>query len=134
VATHATGTFNVQMTPQATDDKTAGSTLGRLALAKQFHGDLEGDSKGEMLTAMTSVQGSAGYVAIERVTGLLNGKAGTFVLLHRGLMQAGTFDLTISVVPDSADGDLAGLAGTLAITVVDGKHSYDLEYTLPDAR
>ncbi len=131
MAVHATGTFNVQMTPQASDDKTSGSTLGRLALAKQFHGDLEGDSTGEMLTAMTSVQGSAGYVAIERVTGLLRGKAGTFVLLHRGLMQAGNFDLGITVVPDSADGDLTGLAGTLAITVVDGKHSYDLEYTLP---
>ena len=133
MAVHATGAFNVQMTPQASDDKTSGSTLGRLALAKQFHGDLEGDSTGEMLTAMTSVQGSAGYVAIERVTGLLHGKAGTFVLLHRGLMQAGKFDLGITVVPDSADGDLTGLAGTLGITVVDGKHSYDLEYTLPGA-
>ena len=131
MAAHATGTFNVQMTPQASDDKTSGSTLGRLALAKQFHGDIEGDSTGEMLTAMTPVQGSAGYVAIERVTGLLHGKAGTFVLLHRGLMQAGKFDLGITIVPDSADGDLTGLAGTLAITVVDGKHSYDLEYTLP---
>jgi hypothetical protein len=131
VAAHATGTFNVQMTPQASDDKTSGSTLGRLALAQQIHGDIEGDSTGEMLTAMTPVQGSAGYVAIERVTGLLHGKAGTFVLLHRGLMQAGKFDLGITIVPDSADGDLTGLAGTLAITVVDGKHSYDLEYTLP---
>lgn len=133
MAAHATGSFNVQMTPQATDDKAGGTSLGHLALMKQFHGDLEADSNGEMLTAMTSVKGSAGYVAIERVTGVLQGKTGSFVLLHRGIMTGGAQEQSISVVPDSGDGELAGISGTLAITIADGMHSYDLEYTLPVA-
>jgi Protein of unknown function (DUF3224) len=133
VATHAMGSFNVQMTPQASDDKAGGTSLGHLALRKQYHGDLEADSTGEMLSAMTSVKGSAGYVAIERVTGVLGGKTGSFVLLHRGIMTDGTQEQSITVVPHSGDGELAGMRGQLAMTVVDGKHSYDLEYTLPDA-
>lgn len=133
MASHATGSFNVQMTPQATDEKPGGTSLGHLALMKQFHGELEADSKGEMLTAMTSVKGSAGYVAIERVTGVLDGKTGSFVLLHRGIMTGSTQEQSITVVPHSGDGELAGIAGTLVITIVDGKHSFDLEYTLPSA-
>jgi hypothetical protein len=123
VATHATGSFNVQMTPQQ---------LGHLALLKQYHGDLEADSTGEMLSAMTPVKGSAGYVAIERVTGVLGGRTGSFVLLHRGIMTAGTQEQSITVVPHSGNGELTGISGQLAMTVVDGKHSYDLEYTLSD--
>lgn len=105
-----------------------------MALDKQFKGDLEGTSKGEMTTAETSVEGSAGYVAVERVDGTLRGRKGTFVLLHQGTMKrGGDFKLTIVVVPDSGTGQLVGLTGTLAIVITDGKHSYELAYTLPEA-
>jgi hypothetical protein len=127
---HAKGTFEVKMVPQGAEDKSAGSTLGRLSLDKQFHGDLEGGGKGEMLTGLTDVKGSAGYVAIERVTATLHGRRGSFVLLHRGIMSRGEQELTITVVPDSGAGELAGLSGKLDITIVEGKHFYDLEYTL----
>ena len=127
---HARGTFEVKMVPQGAEDKGEGSTLGRLSLDKQFQGDLEGAGKGEMLTGLTDVKGSAGYVAIERVTGTLHGRRGSFVLLHRGITSRGAQDLTITVVPDSGTGQLAGLAGKLGITIVEGKHFYDLEYTL----
>lgn len=122
----ATGTFEVKITPQDTGD----ATLGRMSIDKQIHGDLEGTSKGEMLTAMTSVQGSAGYVAVERVTGKLAGRSGTFILQHSGTMTRGTPHLAISVVPDSGTGELAGLTGTMTIDIADGKHSYVFEYTL----
>jgi hypothetical protein len=130
---HATGTFEVKVVPQGAEDKGECSTLGRLSLDKQFHGDLEGTGKGEMLTALTDVKGSAGYVAIERVTGTLHGRRGSFVLLHRGIMSQGAQVLTIMIVPDSGAGELAGLSGTLEIKIVDGEHSYDLEYTLKTA-
>lgn len=97
---------------------------------KRFHGDLEATSKGEMLTAGTSVEGSAGYVAIERVSGTLHGRRGTFVLQHSGTMTRGAPQLTITVVPDSGTNELVGLAGRMVITIADGKHSYDFEYTL----
>jgi len=119
------------MTPQ-TDDKAEGSTLSSMLNEKQFHGDMEGSSKGQMLTALTNVKDSAGYVLIERITGTLHGRYGTFVLQHCGLMTRGVQQLTVTVVPDSATGQLVGLAGKLAINVVDGKHSYDFDYTLPD--
>jgi hypothetical protein len=125
VTTRASGTFEVKLTPQATDDK-----LGRMSIDKQFHGDLEATSKGEMLTAGTDVQGSAGYVAIERVSGTLQGRNGTFVLQHSGTMTRGAPQLTITVVPDSGTGQLVGLAGKMVINIADGKHSYDFEYTL----
>lgn len=125
---HAIGSFDVQMIPQS-QDEAVGSTLGRMSLAKQFHGDLDAPSKGEMLTASTST-GSAAYVAIERVTGTLHGRTGTFVLLHNGLMTPAAQHLTITVVPDSGTNQLVGIAGTLSITIVDGKHGYDFEYTL----
>lgn len=124
----ATGTFEVKITPQDTGD----ATLGRMSIDKQIHGDLEATSKGEMLTAMTSVQGSAGYVAVERVTGTLAGRSGTFVLQHTGTMTRGTPHLVINVVPDSGTGELSGLVGTMTIDVADGKHSYVLEYTLDE--
>jgi hypothetical protein len=132
MALHAKGTFDVKVAPVA-EDKADGSTLGRYSLDKQYHGDLEATSKGEMLTAGTDVKGSAGYVAIERVTGTLGGRKGSFVLQHTGTMNRGTPTLTVSVVPDSGTDELAGLTGTLTIIIADGKHSYDFEYSLPES-
>lgn len=127
---HASGTFEVKLTPQGADDKAADATPGRMSIDKQFHGDLEATGQGQMLTAITDVQGSAGYVAIERVSGTLHGRKGTFVLQHSGIMNRGTPQLTITVVPDSGTDQLKGLAGKMGITIADGKHSYDFEYTL----
>ena len=113
------------------EDKAEGSTLGRMSLDKLFHGDLEATGKGEMLTAGTDT-GSAGYVAIERVTGTLQGRSGSFALMHVGTMTRDAQQLSITVVPDSGAGQLVGIAGKLAITIDDGKHFYDFEYTLPE--
>jgi Protein of unknown function (DUF3224) len=126
----ATGTFEVTLIPQEADDKSQNPPIGRMLLDKQFHGDLEAVSKGQMLTGMTAVQGSAGYVAMEQVSGKLHGREGTFVLQHNGIMTRGTPQLTITVVPDSGTGQLVGLAGKMDIQIADGKHSYDFEYTL----
>jgi hypothetical protein len=115
------------------DDNAEDATLGRMSIDKQFHGDLEATSKGQMLTAGTGVKGSAGYVAIERVSGTLHGRSGTFVLQHSGTMTRGAPQLTITVVPDSGTGQLVSLAGKMAIKIADGKHSYDFDYTLPEA-
>lgn len=127
---HARGTFDVKMVPQGAEDKAEGSTLGRMSLDKAFHGDLDGTGKGQMLTALADVKGSGAYVAIERVTGSIHGRRGSFALVHRGVMAGGTQDLSLTIVPDSGAGDLVGLAGTLTISIADGKHFYDLEYTL----
>jgi Protein of unknown function (DUF3224) len=132
MTTHATGTFEVKVIPEPPDDKAEGSTLSRMALDKQFHGDLEGTSKGQMLAAGTEVKGSAGYVAMERVIGTLNGRKGSFVLQHSGTMDHGAFQLSVGVVPDSGSGELVGLTGMMTIIIADGKHSYDFEYTLPN--
>jgi hypothetical protein len=126
----ASGLFEVTLNPLATDDGAEGAALGRMSIDKQFHGDLEATSKGEMLTAVTQVKGSAGYVAIERVSGTLHGRSGTFVLQHTGTATRGAQQLSVTVVPDSGTGHLAGLAGKMAIHIADGKHSYDFEYTL----
>jgi len=128
---HATGTFEVKVTPQAGDASIDGD-IGRMSLDKQFHGDLEATSKGLMLAAMSSVKGSGGYVAMERVTGTLKGRSGSFVLQHIGTMTRGVPQMTVSVVPDSGTSELVGLAGTMAIKIADGKHSYDFEYTLAE--
>ena len=128
VATRASGTFDVKMGAQVMDDNTEGA-LGRMSIDKQFHGDLEGTSRGQMLSAGTSVKDSAGYVAIERVTGTLHGRKGSFVLQHSGTMTRGAPQLTITVVPDSATDQLVGLAGKMTIKIADGKHFYDFEYT-----
>ena len=133
VPAHAIGTFEVKLTPQAPDGKFEDATLGRMTIDKQIHGDLEATSKGTMLTAGTEVKGSAGYVAIERVTGTLHGRTGTFVLQHIGTMNRGTYQLSITVVPDSGTGQLTGLTGKFNITIAEGKHSYDFEYSLPEA-
>jgi hypothetical protein len=130
MATRAVGAFDVKMTPLALDDEAADATLGRMSIDKQYYGDLQGSGKGEMLSAMTGVKGSAGYVAIERVDGMLHGRSGAFVLQHSGVMTRGAQQLSIAVVPDSGTGELAGLAGKLAIQMDSGKHSYDFEYTL----
>ena len=129
---HASGTFDVTITPQA-QDEAEGSAIGRLTIDKQFHGDLQASSKGQMLAAGTATEGSAGYVAIEQATGTLHGRRGTFMLQHNGTMARGAGQLTITVVPDSGTGQLVGLAGTMSITIVDGKHSYEFEYTLAES-
>jgi Cation transport ATPase len=131
MSTHARGTFEVKMTPQPAQDGIGDPGIGRMALDKQFHGDLAATGKGQMLAAGTDVSGSAGYVALERVSGTLHGRSGTFALQHNGTMTRGTPQLSIIVVPDSGSGELLGLAGTLAITITDGQHFYDFEYTLP---
>jgi len=130
---HASGSFDVKLTPQKPDNPEAESSkLGRMAIEKQFQGNLEAVSKGEMLSAMTDVKGSAGYVALERVTGTLGGRSGSFVLQHSGTMTRGQAQLSVTVVPDSATGELAGLAGKLSIQLTEGKHSYEFDHTLPD--
>lgn len=126
----AAGTFEVKLSPQPLADTQADSLLSRLSIDKQFEGDLVGVSKGEMLAARTATDGSAGYVAIERVTGSLGGKKGSFVLQHSGTMTRGQQHLEIKVVPDSGTGELAGLAGTMSIRIDTGKHFYELVYSL----
>jgi len=131
VTSHASGTFDVKLTPQAVDGDDTG--FGRMSIDKQFHGDLEGTSKGFMLaSSATIVKGSGGYVAMERVTGTLKGRTGTFVLQHSGTMTRGTPQLSVTVVPDSGTGQLEGITGTLAIKIDAGKHSYEFDYTLPE--
>jgi hypothetical protein len=130
MTTRASGPFEVKLTPQSMTDKSEGAPLSRMSIDKQFRGDLEATSKGEMLTAGTAVKGSAGYVAVERVRGTLHGRSGTFVLQHSGTLTRGAPQLTITVVPDSGTDQLTGLAGTMTIDVADGKHSYAFEYTI----
>ena len=130
---HASGAFEVKLTPQKPDNKEAESAnLGRMSIDKKFSGDLEATSKGEMLSAMTEVKGSAGYVAIERVTGILHGRSGAFLLQHSGTMTRGAPELSITVVPDSGTGQLVGLEGKMTIKIDTGKHFYEFDYTLPE--
>ncbi len=125
----ATGPFDVKMTPAPAAD----AAVGRFTLDKKYHGDLEGSATGEMLTAMTAVKGSAGYVAIEKVTGTLAGRTGSFHLQHHGVMNRSAPTLLITVVPDSGTGELTGLTGRMNISIAaDGAHYYTLEYSLPD--
>ncbi|MCI4326331.1 MAG: DUF3224 domain-containing protein [Thermoplasmata archaeon] len=119
------------MEPQGAEHKAPGSTLGRMSIRKNFHGDLEATSRGEMLTAMTDVEGSAAYVALEQVNGTLGGRTGAFVLHHSGTMTRGAPKLVLVVVPDSGCGELEGLEGAMQIEIVDGEHSYVFEYQLP---
>ena len=130
---HASGTFEVKLSPQKPDNKEAESAnLGRMSIDKQFQGDLEATSKGEMLSAVSIVKGAAGYVAIERVSGVLGGRSGTFVLQHNGTMTRGTPQLSITVVPDSGTGQLAGLSGAMTIKIEEGKHSYEFKYSVDE--
>ena len=130
MSSHARGTFEVQLQPQ-TDEGVGDPTVARLSIVKQFQGDLEGLSRGQMLSTRTDTQGSAGYVAMERVTATLAGRKGTFALQHFGTMTRGTPELTITVVPDSATGELTGLTGRMQILVEGGRHSYAFDYELP---
>jgi len=127
---HAKGTFDVKVTPLP-PDAGDGSHIGRMSIDKKFSGDIDGLSKGQMLAAMTTVQGSAGYVAMERVTATIGGRSGAFVLEHTGLMDRGRPSLTILVVPDSGTDGLAGIAGTMTIEIREGTHFYAFDYTLP---
>jgi hypothetical protein len=131
---HAHGTFEVKLSPQPPDDAAAGSPVGRLLLDKQFQGDMEGESRGQMLGVRTAVEGSAGYVAMEQFVGTLDGRRGTFVLQHSGTMTRGAQQSSITVVPDSGADELAGLAGSMEIKIEDGKHYYDFEYTLDETK
>lgn len=144
----ASGTFDVKMMPYPpgpqSDDAGASPpalsqmsmdqmSMSRMSIDKQYHGDLLASGKGQMLAVRTPVDGSAGYVAMELVSGSLHGRSGAFALQHSGSMTRGAPQLSISVVPDSGSGELLGLAGTLTISLADGKHAYELEYTLPGA-
>ena len=131
---HAKGSFEVKLTPQGEPEKTDGATVSRMSGEKQFHGDLEGTSKVEMLSAMSNVKGSAGYVAMERVTGTLKGRSGSFVLQHNATMSRGQPELNIIVVPDSGTGQLIGLSGSMKINIVEGKHFYEFDYTLSESK
>ena len=127
----AKGTFEVEMAPLTFEGQPEGSKLGRLSIDKRIVGDLDATTRGQMLSAMTAVEGSAGYVALELVEGELNGRSGTFVLQHTGRMDRGKPGLSVVVVPDSGTGDLEGLAGTFKINMADGQHTYEVAYTLP---
>jgi hypothetical protein len=126
---HVNGTFEVKLAPIAAAFED--SAIGRMSIDKQFHGDLDATSKGEMLAVQTSVKGSAGYVAMERVTGTLAGRKGTFALQHSGTMHRGAMHLDLDVVPDSGTDALEGLSGKMKIDIKEGKHFYSFEYSLP---
>ena len=128
----ASGTFEVKLSPQV-DGEEGGACVGRMLLDKRFAGDLEATSKGQMLAVRTSTEGSAGYVAMELVTGRLAGRSGSFVLQHAGTMERGAQRLSITVVPDSGTGELEGLAGRMEIDFSGGGHAYAFDYTLGGA-
>ena len=132
---HATGSFDVKIEPQKSDNAPAEAAgLGRMSIDKQFHGDLEATSKGAMLSLLNREIGSGGYVALEQVTGTLEGKTGSFALEHNATMERGKPFLNIIVVPDSGTGELTGIKGTMTITIeAGGKHFYDFDYTLAPA-
>jgi len=131
MANKATGTFEVKLTPE--EDRSGEAIVGRMTIDKQFQGDIEGTSKGLMIMAGTAVQGSAGYVALEKVTASVNGRSGTFYLQHNGIMNRGEGQLSVVVIPDSGTDGLTGLSGTFGIKIDNGTHFYDFEYTIADA-
>ena len=131
MANHAAGTFNVNVKPiQADGDQELGR-FARLSIDKQYHGALEGPSRGQMLAAETAVAGSGAYVAMERFDGTLDGRKGGFVLQHNGTMAGGVYDLSVSVVPDSGTDELAGISGTLRIVIEGKEHRYEFDYSIP---
>lgn len=130
---HARGTFEVQITPLPADEYADAASTGRMGITKQLSGDIDGTGKGQMLTGMGTTKGSAAYSAIERITGTVGGRSGSFILQHTGIMHDGAQELTITIVPTSGSGELAGIAGTFSI-IMDGKvHRYEMTYTLPAA-
>lgn len=132
MTTHVSGAFTVKLVPQK-DDTISSAGIGRMSINKQFHGDLEASSQGQMLAAGTEVKDSAGYVALEKVSGALRGRKGTFVLQHSGTMTRGVGQLMVTVVPDSGTGELKGLTGKMTIDIRDGQHFYGFDYTLTPA-
>ena len=128
----AEGSFEVKNTPLGADESTSGTGIGRFALDKQYHGDLEGTARGLMLGFGNPAAGKAAYVAIEQVEATLAGRTGSFAVQHSGTMDHGTLDLTLLIVPGSGTGELAGLAGNMTFKNDSGKHSYTLDYTLPE--
>ena len=126
----AAGSFDVKVIPQPAEAAAAGELIGRMLLDKRFHGALDASSKGQMLAMRTAVAGSAGYVAMELVVGKLDGRTGSFVLQHSGVMNRGASQLTLTVVPDSGTGELVGLSGRMDIVITDGKHDYRFDYSL----
>ncbi len=130
--THASGAFDVTITPAPADDHSDGGALGRMTVDKVYHGDLEGRAVAQMLTGMSPTEKTSGvYVAVERVTATLNGRKGAFILHHTGIMDRGAQNLKITVVPDSGTDQLTGITGTMMIDIKDGKHFYTFDYTLP---
>ena len=127
----ARGRFDVKMQPQPAQDEAAGAVIGRMLLDKRYHGTLDATGKGQMLAAHGSEKGSAGYVAIELVSGTLDGRSGSFVLQHTGIMDRGAPQLSIVVVPDSGTDDLRGLSGRMDIVIAAGEHTYVFDYSLP---
>jgi len=127
---HVKGSFEIQMQAEPPYDSLDGVTLGRARFDKQFSGPLSATSQVQMLASRTRVENSAGYVAIERIAGTLDGKRGSFVVLHTGLMTRGERSLTITIVPDSGTGELGGISGRMDIQIVNGQHFYELDYEL----
>ena len=127
----ARGTFDVKVVPQPPDDA-AGGSFSRLFLDKQFHGDLAATSKGQMMGAGSPEKGVGGYVALELVSGTLNGRRGSFALQHSGTMENGVATMNVTVVPGSGTEQLTGMAGRMTIIIEKGKHSYAFEYTVAD--
>jgi hypothetical protein len=134
VSAHARGGFDVKLSPQTLSEQSADPKLGRMSIAKQYHGDLEATAKGEMLTAGSEMKESGVYVAVERVTGTLQGRRGSFSMHHTGIMNRGTPELKITVVPDSGTDQLKGLTGQMTIKIDNGKHSYEFDYQVPERR
>ena len=131
MVSHAKGSFEVKLIAQTHCEGVGDPGIGRMSIEKTFHGDLAARSHGEMLAFRAETEGSAGYVALERVTGTLGGKRGAFVLQHSGLMTRGRPELTVTVVPDSGTEELTDLTGTMTIRIEGRDHFYDFEYTLP---
>ncbi len=126
----AKGSFEIVMTPAPAGEGAGRLSVGRMLIDKKYQGDFTGTGQGEMLSAGNPAAGSAGYVAIEHVTGTLNGRSGGFALQHNGVMHAGASNLAITIVPGSGTGDLFGIEGKLKLDIVDRKHFYEIDYTL----
>lgn len=129
---HARGTFEIQFV-RGPEEKIEGVSVDKRSADKQYSGGIEGSGKGEMLAALTNIKTSAGYVAIERVMGTIEGRKGTFLLQHAAIMTATMRDMSVTVVPDSGTGQLAGISGKMLIQIIDGKHLYEFDYTLPES-
>ncbi len=130
MTTRASGIFDVTIRPLSVEFGGDDAPLARMSIDKRFHGDLDATSKGEMLSAGSPTQGSAGYVAIEKVTGRLHGREGTFTLQHSATINRGVPSLSVTVIPDSGTGALAGISGSLNIIIENKQHSYTFDYAL----